>query len=268
MTTRRVRDLASAKKRDTMMPVTISSGFAAINPGLPLQIAGGVDNFACLFFVPSARNAAGSDGFMVRKKRHTFSRGYAETVQAIPQDDTAWIWRRIVFTKTMLNNFNQFIDDGVLITPAVYWDDPTVGYMRTLWDMNNAASPASLAARQRLFGQIFAGTFERDWINPFTAKLDNRLINVVHDRTFRLGNSNSTTGSIHTRKFWHPINKNLWYGGDETGKQQTSNPFSAEMPQSVGDVCIVDLIAGQGESTSTLHFSAEGTYYWHEGQGN
>lgn len=267
MTVRAVRNIAAEKKKDTMMPITIGTDGISTNPGSVYPIGGGQNNFAMFCFMPSARAAREEEGFSFRKKRLTYSRGYSERVSLATNGQGPWIWRRIVFTKQMLNEINGWIAEGIPSDTGPHYRDSIHGQMRTMWDLNEATDPARLATRDLLMNIMFAGTQDRDWLSPITAPLNSRHIKIKYDKTIHFGNANSPDGILKLKRFWHPVNHTLRYGGKEDGAVQHFTPYSGITSDSVGDLVIVDIILGSNEE-DTCSIGFEGTYYWHEGAGN
>ncbi|AJD07516.1 capsid protein [Sewage-associated gemycircularvirus 1] len=225
---KRVLNMTSTKKRDTMVP---GNTF----PPLPTNVGAlsvTSDVPALVLWCATARSLSDTPtaAFTMpintqRLSQAPFIRGVKETITIRTDTSNAWRWRRVVFTlkglppgftdtSDILRVFSQ-IDDGT----------GTVEYQRV-----NTALPFPLVADVyafmfRGFGINNVSATPRDWIDPITAPIDTARISVMHDKVTNIRSGNDT-GVVQTYKRWHGVNRNLHYNDQEIGGQMTSSPFS------------------------------------------
>ncbi len=179
-----------------------------------------------------------------------YMRGLKETVLIQTNSAVPWRWRRICFTIKGLYNFRAGSADSV---------ENSNGWQRILTDQRPTAYGASIREI------IFRGVQGIDWNDTMTAKLDSTRVTVRYDVT-RTINSGNATGVLRTYKMWHPMNKNLVYGNDESGDSETQDIHSTLGKAGMGDFYVLDFFqaAQFAQSGDTLLFNPEATLYWHE----
>lgn len=209
--------------------------------GRPLQ---GADNTNNTIAEAAARTAT-----------ECYMRGIAEKIQLQTSTAQPWQWRRVCFQYRQRDILNtQNADTPLVVNTAV------AGVTRGLVD---ALQNGTMA--QTLLNVMFQGRQSIDWSSFFTAKMDNKNVTVCYDKT-RIINSGNQNGIIRNYKMWHPMNKTLRYGDDETGNDETSSYYCAPGNLGMGDYYVVDMFSAgpSGVVGDQLKFEPEATLYWHE----
>ncbi|QCS35882.1 capsid protein [Capybara genomovirus 2] len=263
ISSRRVLNLTSQKKRDTMLVLTNAvaartqpATYTANDPVLP----GGGPPYI-IPWVATARSSDTGPGngqvnkFMesTRTASTCFMRGLHEKVNVQTNSSVPWQWRRVCFTAKSL------IPNVPTSGQNFYWQNLTSnGYRRTVNELGGGALNALLSF-------VLKGTQGVDWDDPLIAPLDTKRITVRYDK-LRTVQSGNNTGVIRQYKFWHPMNKNLVYDDDESGALEASNPYSVASKAGMGDFFVVDMFKPLGGSTAsdTISFRPNSTLYWHE----
>lgn len=260
MTRRRLLNVTSQKKYDTMLPVVVDPAGAGTNGPLLVTPSATGQGFNSLF-IPSARNFSNQASPYARNSSTIFLRGYRDRVTVTVSGGSSWSWRRTVFflKGPVLRNF--FLDNS----QGEQYD--TLG-----------ASAGGVPARAigpmvdqiatLIRDYIYRGVQDVDWYDPFNAPLNRDRISVLSDRLITL-NPGNESGLTRTYRFWSPVNKNLVYDGFENSESRVSNPYSTDGLPGVGDLYIFDQVRmdtpNSGSTVSpTLRFSPEGVFYWHE----
>lgn len=267
MSRKRVLNLTSTKKRDTMIP---GNTFPALPDNVgSLTVTSDVP--ALVLWNATARSLADTTQVATtvavnaqRLSSTPFIRGVKEVITIRTDTSNAWRWRRMVFTlKGQPPGFTDTADITRVFSQVPGPAD-TVEYQRT-----NVALPFALVADVYAF--IFRGfginnfsAQPRDWMDPITAPVDTSRISLMYDKVTAITSGNDS-GVARTYKRWHGVNKNLHYADNEIGGTMTSSPFSTTAKPGCGDVYILDLIVGNSEdSTDVLDFLPSSTLYWHE----
>nr|QXN75680.1 MAG: capsid protein [Genomoviridae sp.] len=253
---RRILNVASIKKHDNMMPTVRIPGGGLV-PG-PISTTTGFTSL----FVPSARQLnVGSAGESGRERQTTFSVGYKERVQVDVIGGGVWKWRRVVFAYKGVTLYDQ--------------GDPT-------WTVpfhNKAIDPQG-SDMVRLIGQpttdqaqflravIWDGTEGIDWTSEFVAKVDTSRVTPLYDRTITF-NPRNESGYSRTFRLWHPTRKNIVYNEDEEGGAPDAfGSYTSVIGRpGMGDLYVYDIVYNvipSASGSTTLNFTPEGTYYWHE----
>lgn len=263
---RSIRNIAARKCRDNMMGVPVSDTNVAGAPS-PVELTAGQDYG--FLFCPSARRVGSLDGSLPRGihasaserwKTRCYIKGLQETIELQPTDGVGWLWRRIVFS--CIGLLQEFPGTSVSVP------DSQNGYGRALWNVRSGTVEA-----QPLFDEtanyLFEGTRLRDWVNPFTAKLDRSIV-TVHSDTTRTVQSNNPNGTYKVYKRYYPINRGIVYADDESGSgpKNDANYAAGTTKGNSGDLFVLDMFNAVGDSDgSTLNFGVHARYYWHEGSG-
>ncbi|AXI69779.1 capsid protein [Euphorbia heterophylla associated gemycircularvirus] len=259
---KRILNIASRKKRDNM----IANTNITISPKPGTFASGGAvltgDRQYIIPWVASGRPLNGSDNTnntiaeaAARTATECYMRGLNEKIQIQTSTAQPWQWRRVCFQYRQRDILNTQNADTPLVAQTA-----AVGLTRGLVD---ALQNGTMA--QTLLNVLFQGRQSIDWASFFTAKVDNRNVTLCYDRT-RIINSGNNNGIIRNYKIWHPMNKTLRYGDDETGNDETSSFFCSASNYGMGDYYIVDIFSAgpSGTSNDQLKFEPEATLYWHE----
>lgn len=269
MPRKRILNITSRKKRDTMQSVTNTNPLNGASIGF--QNNGGTVNGAVgaiFVYCPTARDLSifnGSAGAVGQEAARTsttcYMRGFSENIRVQTNSSQPWIWRRICI------RFR-----GAQFQVAATGDSPTQPYvpyfensngMNRLWMnqlVNNMGNSISLE-----LGLLFKGTRSVDWNDPITAAVDTRRVDVSYDRT-RILQSGNANGIIRDFPLWHPMNKNLVYDDDESGDVENTSFYSVQDKRGMGDYYIIDFINGGagGNSTDLMTLNSTASLYWHE----
>lgn len=258
MTVRRVLNVTSRKKVDTMLPVVVDeSSVPTVGPYTS------VSPLLCLF-VPNARDTRTPiTNPAVRNSSDIFAVGYKEKVQIDVNGGATFMWRRVVFMLKGgdLRQAMNSSDAGNI--PNQIFDQTTEGGCRRVIGPLEGVTNA----QEELQSFVFRGQDGIDWANQFTAPLDTRRLTVKSDvtRTIRPGND---TGASRIYNLWYPIRRTISYLDDLESDVVGDRPFSTVGLRGVGDMYIMDIMAitnGGNEAPLTEYkFSPEGSFYWHE----
>ncbi|QCX35066.1 capsid protein [Blackfly genomovirus 5] len=268
MTTKRILDMTSTKKRDTMLgwtnstssnqsgSTTYTSNAAVINGGLTDTQA------ACFVWCATARDntqsTAGTTGNTFTQATRTSSTPYMvglkESIEVQCNTGMPWQWRRICFTYkgTLLTNSTSF-------ATAI---ETSNGWVRVL---NQLGGDPGHDPQYSFFVKLFKGQNTQDWVDPMIAKTDSSRVTVKYDKTITLASGNED-GFIRKYNRYHAMNKTLVYDDDELGGGVNVTNYSTDGKAGMGDYYVVDLIrARQGSATTDqITFRPEATLYWHE----
>lgn len=259
MTRRRVVDIASRKRQDTMpsWSDTVAGANTDIFVNDGANIVGGTTAPYTFLWSPSCRTGLDDNGSKLfplsegRQRTDCFLRGVSERVYIETNSGIPWRWRRIVF-QAIGNPFN----DSNTSTTAKYYRQNVTGYTRLV---TLAPDVTDIQAT------VFKGEDLLDWEDAINAAVDNRRIKVLYNKvkTIQPGN---IAGVAKNFKMWHPINKNMHYDDREEGIQKATSAFASERPSNCGDTYILDIFqtTAASSSTDTLDFKPQATWYWHE----
>lgn len=265
MTKKRILNLTSQKKYDTMAPnISYPASSAAIGI-LPVPPA--VNTW--ILWSPTGRDMREiqpDDKVGVPSGRNAttcFVRGVKEKWTVLTQNGSPWRWRRIVFTaKGQLPLGEEFEGDRSI---SVITD--TEG--RQTYYRNMAPLPTGSLGP--LADVLFRGTNDRtgafgfqDWNDVMTAPVDTTRFKVLENkvRHIRCGNDAGVAKNIST---WTPVNKNIVYGDEEVGGQVTTSAKSTIGRPGIGDIYFLDILSPQeGSGGENMGLSCTSTVYWHE----
>lgn len=265
MSRKRILNITSEKKQDTMMiatNVTVPRNPASNIYGTdPAQLSGGTDVEYAMLWCATARdnatNDAGGIGTKFSKATRTASqcymRGVSEKIELVVSDNLPWQWRRICFTYKQITQAIPATDvfRYRLITSE--------GYRRVVNEIPTG-SP-----RNTLYDTVFDGERNVDWVDPMIAKIATDIITVKYDKTITLASQNEA-GFIRAYKRWHPMNSNLNYADNERGGGVDTSSYASAGKAGMGDYFILDLFRPRTGSTSSnrLLFRPQASLYWHE----
>lgn len=265
MPAKRILDLTSRKKRDTMLSWSNTTSAGAqqspsVGPAYVNASTGGL-----FLWVASARDlTTGTAQSTVtlesaRTATTCYMRGLSENVRIQTSSGLPWFHRRICFTSKGPSPFLQTFGD----TGASQQILETTSGMTRLW-FNNSINNTPNYVNQ-VYSIIFKGAQGVDWADAITAPVDTRRISVKFNQTWTMQSGN-TNGIVRERKLWHPMNSNLVYDDDESGTSETTSYYSTESKAGMGDYYVIDIIQpGVGGSTSDLlMLNSTSSLYWHE----
>lgn len=264
MNNKRILNITSKKKRDTMQQITnMDASTTAPGSFSAREAILSANNNFMIPWIATARPAitnAGEAGQpveeAVRTSKVCFMRGVKETISIRTAQGIPWKWRRICFRlkgdvfygQTNAGARMDYLELGLsgsgVMRPATNWYQDT-------------------ALSDQIERVIFAGTRNRDWADPMLAPLDSNRISIEYDKTTVLQSGNES-GFIRTYKRWHGMNKNLYYDDDQVGSGEDLRPYSTEGIKGMGDYYIIDFFRSNGDPDATLGLRYNATLYWHE----
>lgn len=262
MTKKRILNVTSRKKRDTML--TWSNITAASQTGSttyttsPAVITGGTSLHPLVIWSPTARDltrnsgAAGVADVAARTATTCYMRGLKESVEVQVVNGVPWQWRRIVFTAKALYK------DIMSTTSFSLFNETSNGMMRTF-------NQPTAQNRLNLESILFRGNVNVDWIDQIIAPIDTTRVTLMYDKTRTIASGNDD-GVIRKYTFWHGMNKNLVYDDDENGDSMTSTNWSVTSKPGMGDVFVVDIFRSRSGTSAAdqIAISSTATLYWHE----
>lgn len=255
MTSRRVRDIASRKKYDTIFGATSndvqSTGQANIYAGT---------NYFMWCPTWRQRRTASTDEH-VRANQEVFMRGIKDRIMV--SATFSLIHRRVCFWS------HRRIDDA---RPYVF-DNPDVIDAPSYQRRNLSALYPNLD--EEIFEYLFKGTVGLDYSenSRWDTPLDNKRVKIVYDKQYTITPNyaaplDAQFGKTLTRKLWHPINRKVRYDDEEEGADVNGSGWSAQTPESLGNYYVLDIFStGQyieGSTDQVGTYMPESTTYWHE----
>lgn len=248
MARRRILNIASKKKSDTMMPTVVN--------GIEVQPGGyGMPGNITSVFIwnATARDRLSNNNqptaSSVRESDTCFMRGLKERITIRTGSQASWRWRRICITmKGYEQNFAPTYPD----------QENSNGWMRMLRNYNGLPVLAAFT------DYIFKGNQGVDWFDVMNAKIDTNRVTLKYDK-IRTINSGNGVGKYANYNLWHPMNHNLVYANDESGEGESNQVVSTQGRAGMGDYYVIDLFTcATGGSGDSLLFQPEATLYWHE----
>nr|QCQ85241.1 capsid protein [Finch associated genomovirus 5] len=272
MSRRRILNVTSKKKRDTMLPATTDPDGSWHNG--PLTMSGVTSPTWGCYIIPwlaTARNLISpTSGFAtpaldaMRTSSNCFMRGLSETIRITTNSNLPWEWRRICFT---FRGNTFLVPDGTGEFYRLY-NTVASGTKRALPNLTPDASlsggfPGTLAGQ--LVRHLFSGTYGIDFGDIFTAKTDTNLYKVRYDKTVAITSQNDV-GTQRVVKRWHPMNGTLHYDDTEKGSDKDTSSLSVESNMGMGDYYVVDFFKPHPSASASdvMAFAPQSTLYWHE----
>nr|QTE03612.1 MAG: capsid protein [Gemycircularvirus] len=267
LSTKRILNMTSEKKRDKMMTYTNVTQSAQTGSGTfnatPAIITGGSSPFVSVWCATARDNTTSTTGRIgnkfdvaTRTASNCYMVGLKESIEIQIADGLPWQWRRICFTY----KGGSTAGGNLPIPTSSYYPslETSSGWVRVV----NGITTAQQAT---FFGLLFQGTQNTDWSDTLTAKLDNERITVKYDKTISIMSGNED-GVIRRYNRWHPMKHNLMYDDDEAGGTTGAQGYSVDSKRGMGDYWVIDIIKPRvGSSASNqLLFNTEATLYWHE----
>jgi len=264
-TQKRILNVTSTKKRNTMLSW---SNTAPSGASQSVQIGSAfvnAPNSGIFVFCPTAQSF-NSDSLgrnqASRSATTCYMVGFSEHLRIQTSSGLPWFHRRICFTvrgPTFFTNASPSDTPTQSTNPYVSTSN---GYER-LW-LNGFVNSQSATINGQ-YALLFRGQQGQDWADPITAFVDTTRVNVKFDKTFKILSGNGN-GVVKERKLYHSMNHNLVYDDDEAGSGESTNVYSVDSRQGMGDYFIVDIITSGigGTSSDLLSITSTSTLYWHE----
>lgn len=265
MTKKRVLNVSSKKKRDTMVSfsnMTVNSYVPGTTYTVgPAGLQASPGRIYIMPWVASARTGfydqqqqpATAIDTAVRTSTVCYMKGVKEKIQIQTNSGASWQWRRICFTMKSDTIYNTETDvfRASLLTSN--------GMVRVVNHINNQVAGSNLV------DILFEGQQNNDWVSPFTAKVDTAQVDLKYDKTRKIQSGNAT-GVMRNYNMWHPMNKNLWFDDEENGGRLELGRYSVKSKRGMGDYYIIDMFAAAtgSQTADFLTFEPTATLYWHE----
>lgn len=270
MSKKRVLNISSTKKRDTMLTYTNSTataqtGSTTYSANVPAVVVGGqgVNSAAAFLWCATARDnttstSAGKGTIFDQSTRTSSSPymvGLKEAIEIQVNTGMPWQWRRICFTVKGSLGLTETSSFGLST-------ETSSGYVRVV---NQISGDTGGGQGYILYEKLFRGQNLADWNDPMTAKVDTTRVTLKYDKTCSLASGNED-GFIRKYNRWHDMHKTLVYNDDELGGGMTPFAYSTTGKAGMGDYYVLDMFrARTGSATSDqLSFRPEATLYWHE----
>ncbi|WGD01137.1 MAG: capsid protein [Genomoviridae sp.] len=269
MSRKRLLNITSRKKKNTMLVWSNTNNVTGASQATqPAPITANGNTAYRGFWIATAQDLTDQTGILgrvgeeaVRTATSCYMRGVAEHLRIQTSSALPWFWRRICFTYKGPELTNVSSLDSP--TSSIYaYLDTTSGMQRLGFNQNVANMPNTINNHDSI---IFRGAKGLDWQDYIVAPVDNSRVSLKFDKTWTLRSGNQS-GTVKEVKLWHPMNKTLMYGDDESGDLQATNYTSVSSKIGMGDYYIMDIIApGQGGTASDLMVMVPNTtLYWHE----
>lgn len=270
---RRVLNITSTKKKDTMRALTnvnTAGGLNATNPRATapstndLFIRG--DHTAITVHSITARDFSFNDRVNTTRNSDTcFMKGFVDSYDVTTNSGLSWQHRRIVFSAKGLNALRVSYDDGGSTGPFTWPPQLTDGgdYYRNMMDIQYS-DYADL--RTYITSYLFDGEVNIDWNSWTNAKLAKQRFTVHSDRTV-IFNAGNERGMNKKYRMYDAFNRNLYYDVDEQGTEgKGTTPWAANRTAGMGDAWVVDIFAPHsfGNGDDRMQVNVQSTLYWHE----
>lgn len=269
MTKKRVLNVSSTKKRDTMAARTNTDAVGGTLPATPNPVRQAGLTLAAssassiTMYMPCARDMDPQNTKGVRSARSNttcYMVGYGENIRVTTNSGVPWMWRRICFTLkgTALNARSS----ETPTIPNPFFREDTQGFTRTMIELSRNANDPQLA---RISAILFQGAQGVDWTNVITAPVDTTRVTLKHDSKLSIASGNAN-GVTRVYKRWYPMRKNIVYDDEETGNAENSSYVSTQGKAGMGDYYIADIFQPGvgGGANDLLYIEPTGTIYWHE----
>nr|QCX29486.1 capsid protein [Plant associated genomovirus 5] len=256
MSTRRILNASSTKKRDTMVsysnvvsPRNNENQTYAVSPAFLQAYTGTTRNIFIFPWVATARTSTNTKEVTDRNDQTSYMRGLKERIEIQTNSGVPWQWRRICFTRK----------GGTLPSTSTFkpYEFTSQGYVRVVNELPQTGTT--------FLNDLFDGGQLIDWNDFFNAKLNRDLVSVKYDKTVSIQSGNAS-GVLRRYTRWHPMNHNLTYGDEETASTFNGSVYSTLGRRGMGDYYVVDIfVSGGGAGTTDiLSFNPQATLYWHE----
>lgn len=185
----------------------------------------------------------------LRTSESIYAKGLRERITLETNNSAPWEWRRICFTSK--DDFGQ--TDA---TTSTFFRQTSNGMVRML---------SALSSGIYLQDELFEGERNSDWLSVFTAPLSRKNFSIKYDKT-RIIRSTNNSGTIREYKLWHPMESTLAYREEQNGETMTESAVSVTGRVGMGNYYVIDMFRKHGvnDDQSTLTFTPEATFFWHE----
>lgn len=178
-----------------------------------------------------------------RNSSSIYYRGVRDSMDFRSIDGTPWVQRRIV------------VGSRLNVVDTAAFDLGNQRDTGRLFSLNKPSYAAFLEV-------IMRGTSSVDWVDPITAKVDQKRVTLYHDKVYK-HTPQTANGSYKTIKFWHPINKTIMYDDEENGSTNNASPWAANQAGNE-NIYIVDIWVANAGGVNAPAVNFQATSYWHE----
>lgn len=206
MSTRRLLNVTSKKKRDTMLSLSNHRNGTPAAPVAGPSILTGSEGEHVSIWCATARGALDQPNGTelpiedsTRSATTCFMKGLAQNDSIVVTSTDPWYWRRITFamkTQAIVNATGSATYPLFLLTSA--------GYSR----VHNFDTPAVAVTENFLF----RGQQGSDWQQRLLAYVDTTRVDLLSDKTVIINSGGGPT--VRRTKTYTPLNKNLVYHDD------------------------------------------------------
>lgn len=185
----------------------------------------------------------------LRTSESIYAVGIKERIQLETNNAAPWTWRRICFTSK--DDFGEADPDT-----SSYFRRTSNGMVRLV---------SAQETPDYLNDQLFEGERNIDWLSPLTAPVSRKHFSVKYDKVRTIRSTNNS-GQIRTMSLWHNMGHNIVYEGEQEGETMVDSSVSVTGRAGMGNYYIIDIFRkhGPNDDVSTLTFTPEATFYWHE----
>lgn len=264
MTRKRVLNITTRKKRDTMLAVS----FPTFDTSAPTEggyVMNASFNQTVLGWISTARDNETKTGGPLgnvndpatRTSQECYMVGLKENIEVFTNTGLPWQWRRIIFT---VRGFDLLTNPTGGTFPL--WRIDSKGFRRCLFSLLSANATAIWANIQTL---LFKGQFNTEYTEFIQAPLDHERVDIKYDKLITVSSGNAS-GKLKQYKMWHKMGHNLIYDDDQVDGEQTVQMLSNRSRRSMGDHYVIDIFKPLpgGSASDTLTFTPNSTLYWHE----
>lgn len=242
VTNRRIANVASTKKSDTMVGAFGSDG--TWNKTAITTIAAD-GNYHSIGWCPTARYRSADEN--QRNRATVYMKGIAENILLTTNSDVPWVWRRIVFRTTDI--YSQFA--------SLDTNDTTLKTYYRNMNVDQTQNPVVVE-------DLLTGYNGTDWVDPLNGKVNTQKYVVLEDKV-RMITTASTRGVFKKIKKYYGINKNFTYDDEENGGGESSSPWGVMDTSRGGNVYIFDMIrSASAVAGSNVTLRVQSTLFWHE----
>lgn len=233
---RRILNVASIKKRDAIICAGTGDGGVTWNPSVAsVPSDATVHTF---LWAPTCMDLSTDENH--RNRRSVYWKGVNDVMNFTMTGTTVWQWRRVI----VANAFRY--------PSAKSTKDPQTKYRALQVDPPDATA---------FFDDVFVGTINQDWVEPFSATTDKERFRVLFDKT-RYFRPKTDGGDMATVRQYISLNMNMSYDDEEVGGTRQSSPWCTE--SSKNNVYVFDMFQSNGKTNTPLSVNANATLYWHE----
>ncbi|QIR82210.1 capsid protein [Chicken virus mg7_41u] len=260
---RRIRDVASTKKRDLQVGRTTAEDDLEVdNTTATLRIGHQYYIWCPSYLEQNVQSTGAHEDRHKRNRRRIFFRGIKDNVFITATSPI--MWRRVVFWMN-----DQFLP----AQPHTIFNEVDA----QSYPVRNLSQFFPETTHSDFADYVWAGTVDRDFTEAtrFHAPLDKASVKVVSDRRETINpnfgrEASANLGKIRNARMWHEINRMIAYRDHEDGQKIRTSGWAGTSPRDPGNLYIMDMFStAHAEVPSTPGqvvggFRTESCLYWHE----